>query len=138
MTKSRYYYDFYRNMPSSDYKYFELSEFDSPDIEGSGSAMSHEFMLMLVKARDIAKIPFKITSGYRTKKHNKKVGGVENSSHTKIPCEACDIYVADSAARHKILNAVIKAGFNRIGIGKNFVHIDIDSDKTTNLIWTYN
>lgn len=125
-------------MNTSDYKYFKLSEFESPDSKGTGIYMSHDFMLMLVNARHIAGIPFKITSGYRTKKHNKKVGGVENSSHTKIPCEACDIYVANSEARHKILNAVIKAGFNRIGIGKNFVHIDIDSDKTTNLIWTYN
>ena len=125
-------------MPTSDYKYFKLSEFDSPDIKGSGSCMSHDFMLMLVKARDIAQIPFKITSGYRSKEHNKKVGGVPNSSHTKSPCIACDIYVKDSKSRHIILNAVIRAGFDRIGIGKNFIHIDIDKDKTGKVIWTYN
>tara|TARA_Y100000004_G_scaffold63462_1_gene71180 strand:- start:15269 stop:15646 length:378 start_codon:yes stop_codon:yes gene_type:complete len=125
-------------MPTSDYKYFKLSEFDSPDIAGSGIHMSHDFMLMLEKARSIAKIPFKITSGYRSINHNKKVGGVATSSHTKTPCVACDIYIKDSRSRHIILHALIEAGFNRIGIGSNFIHIDIDKDKTENLIWTYN
>ena len=137
MTKIKWYYDYNRNKENTDYKYFKLSEFDSPDLPDSGINMSHDFMLMLVKAREIAKIPFTITSGYRTKEHNKKIGGVENSSHTTIPCVACDIYVDNGKNRYIILNALIQAGFRRIGIADNFVHIDIDSNKTSNLIWTY-
>jgi hypothetical protein len=28
-------------------------------------------------------------------------------------------------------------GFNRIGISHNFIHVDMDMNKTQNLIWTY-
>ena len=62
-------------------KYFKLSEFDSPDLVGSGEAMDREFLSKLDQARSLCDIPFKITSGYRTEAHNKKVGGVSNSSH---------------------------------------------------------
>ena len=57
---------------------FNLKEFDSPDLSGSGLNMDKDFLSMLDNARDIAKTPFKITSGYRTKEHNKlkvKTGG---------------------------------------------------------------
>ena len=59
-------------------KYFELSEFDSPDQENSGINMDHDFLRMLDKAREIAGISFKINSGYRSETHNLKVGGVPN------------------------------------------------------------
>ena len=49
---------------------FNLKEFDSPDLSGSGLNMDKDFLSMLDNARDIAKTPFKITSGYRTKEHN--------------------------------------------------------------------
>jgi hypothetical protein len=62
---------------------FNLSEFDSPDLTGSGSKMNPDFLLKLDKARGIAGVPFKINSGYRTESHNKKVGGTPNSAHTK-------------------------------------------------------
>ena len=51
-------------------KYFKLSEFDSPDEVGSGSKMNYTFLEKLDKARGLAEIPFKITSGYRTKEYN--------------------------------------------------------------------
>ena len=64
-------------------KYFSSKEFDSPDLEGSGINMSGELVLMLDEMSEDAGFPFKITSGYRTESHNKKVGGVSSSSHTK-------------------------------------------------------
>ena len=54
-------------------RYFKLSEFDSPDEPGSGAKMQPETLQMLDAARHIAGVPFKITSGYRTKEHNRKV-----------------------------------------------------------------
>ena len=47
-------------------KYFKLSEFDSPDLKGSGSNMNYTFLEKLDQARGLAGIPFKITSGFRT------------------------------------------------------------------------
>ena len=55
--------------------HFKLSEFDSPDEEGSGKYMDESFLMMLDHARGIAGIPFKINSAFRTKSHNAYVGG---------------------------------------------------------------
>ena len=116
-------------------RYFKLEEFDSPDKKGSGKNMSKELLIMLDNARSIAGVPFRITSGYRTKQHNKKVGGVNGSSHTKGL--AVDIAVLSGSMRYRILDALFSVGFNRIGISSNFIHCDIDEDKIQNVIWTY-
>lgn len=117
------------------YKYFSRDEFDSPDLEGSGNSMNPDFLDMLTKAREIANIPFKINSGYRTEEHNKKVGGKPRSAHTGG--FAADISCTDSVSRHKILNALIDAGFNRIGVAKTFIHCDNSPSLAQNVIWVY-
>ena len=116
-------------------KYFKLSEFDSPDLVGSGEAMDKEFLSKLDQARSLCDIPFRITSGYRSEAHNLKVGGVSNSSHIKGL--AVDIACTNSAARHIIVSALLKVGLNRIGIADTFIHVDRDPSKVANVIWTY-
>lgn len=119
-----------------EFKYFTYEEFDSKDSPGSGKKhMSDKVIQMLDEAREIAGVPFKINSGYRTKAHNKKVGGVPGSSHTLGL--AVDIACADNQSRHTILLALIQVGFNRIGISNTFIHVDIDTSKPSNRIWTY-
>ncbi len=117
------------------YKYFTLDEFDSPDEKGSGSNMNKEFMQLLDLARGIAGISFKINSGYRTAARNKKAGGVSGSSHLKGL--AADIAVNNSKERYIILQALLKAGFNRIGVSRSFIHVDLDKTKASCVIWTY-
>ena len=115
-------------------KYFTLDEFDCPSLPNSGKNMDSSFLAKLEEAREIAGIPFKITSGYRTKEHNAEVGGVPNSSH--LIGVAADIAVSGGADRYIILSALIKAGFKRIGVAKTFIHCDTDSNKS-NSVWTY-
>lgn len=112
--------------PKKKYKYFSDSEIVGLDTK---------LVEMLDKAREIAGVPFKINSGYRTPKQNKKVGGVKNSSH--LTSLAVDIACTTDSARHKIFNALQKVGFNRIGIAKTFIHCDIDKSKSPNVIWLY-
>ena len=115
-------------------KYFTLDEFDCPSLPNSGKNMDTNFLTKLEEARKIAGIPFKITSGYRTKEHNTKVGGVPNSSH--LIGVAADIAVSSGSERYIILNALLKAGFKRIGVAKTFIHCDTDPNKS-NSVWTY-
>ena len=119
---------------------FNINEFDSPDAKGSGEKMDKCFLDMLDNARDIAGIPFKINSGYRTLEQNiaiyKKLGKKPiKSSHLKGL--AVDIACKDSRARFVIVSALKDAGFTRIGISNSFIHVDSDSDKAQDVIWTY-
>lgn len=116
-------------------KYFKYEEFCSPDVPDSGVYMDAEFLKMLDSARKISGIPFKINSGYRTIEHNYEVGGKPNSSH--IVGKAADIAIKTSRQRWIILDALIKVGFNRIGIGNTFIHVDNDDTKDPDVIWTY-
>lgn len=117
-------------------KYFKLEEFNSPDAPSSGNMMNITFLQMLDKARDIAGIPFVINSGYRTQDYNEQVGGVPRSSHTTG--RAADIRAETDADKARIIWACAKAGFNRIGLGSNFVHVDSDDfRKPSPAFWDY-
>jgi zinc D-Ala-D-Ala carboxypeptidase len=121
-------------------KYFKLSEFDSPDLVGSGEAMDMDFLSRVDQARSIAQIPFKITSGFRTKQYNEDLlarGYKASAKSSHLKGLAVDIACTDSSSRHKIITALMKAGLNRIGIADTFIHVDADTSKPANVIWTY-
>jgi len=115
-------------------RYFDISEFDSPDELGSGSKMVPHVLKRIDRARELAKTPFVINSGYRTEAHNKEVGGSPTSSHLKG--FAVDISCHNSSQREKIISALIIAGFQRVGIAKTFIHADTDKSKSP-AIWLY-
>jgi uncharacterized protein YcbK (DUF882 family) len=116
-------------------KHFKLAEFDSPDAPGSGAKMQPKFLQMLDNARSLAKVAFKINSGYRTEAHNAKVKGVKESSH----CQgwAADIHCTDGNKRFVIIDSLLKSGITRIGVSSTFIHADCDPNKPAKVIWTY-
>jgi zinc D-Ala-D-Ala carboxypeptidase len=93
--------------------------------------MHEEFMAMLDKARELAGIPFVITSAYRCKAYDAKFGS--NGNHSVG--WAADIR-ADSLSRLPIIKALLSAGFERIGIGQSFIHCDAVPLKISAL-WLY-
>ncbi len=115
--------------------YFKPSEFDSPDVVGSGQDMNFNFMEKLLKARMISGVLYKISSGYRTPARNTKVGGTSGSSH--MLGLACDIHFSNNHQRFKILQGLIKAGFVRLGLGHTYIHVDNDENKTQDRAWDY-
>lgn len=112
--------------PKTTYRYFSEKE-----IVG----LNPELVKKLDEARHIAGIPFKINSGLRNEEQNKKAGGVADSAH--LSGLAVDIACTSDIDRWKIVSAFHKVGFTRIGIAKTFVHGDIDTKKTQNVIWLY-
>lgn len=114
---------------------FDLSQFDSPDQKGSGKLMDKQFLSMLRKAEKYAGFRFNYISGYRTENHNRVVGGVKDSAHTKGL--AVDIQAISIAMRDKIVAAAKTAGFKRIGIGRLSVHLDNDLSKPLYVAWGY-
>jgi len=76
-----------------------------------------------------------ITSGYRCESYTREKKRNQTSSHLKGL--AADIKCPDSRYRHHLIKSLLKVGFNRIGIGLDFVHCDLDKDKAQDVTWTY-
>lgn len=111
-------------------KNFNIKEFDCPCCHEN--KMMPSFLDMIDEARTIAGIPCIINSGYRCEKHNKEVGSTSDNHPSG---KASDIKCTDGLSRFKIVAALIKAGFNRIGVAKTFIHADC-TDKPAS-IWFY-
>ena len=116
-------------------KYFTEREFNNTTPSCSMQNIDQSTLDMLDSARDIAGIPFKINCAYRTKDWDISKGRSGNSAHTEG--KAVDIHCANSAAKFTIIDALLKAGFNRIGIAKTFVHVDNSATLPQNVIFTY-
>ena len=121
-------------------KWFDLSEFDSPDRPGSGELMEEQLLQRLDLARDIYGLPMVVTSGFRTVDHHRHLKergypAAENSSH--LLGWAVDIACIDPRARFEMVCAFVEAGFNRIGIGETFIHVDCDPEKPSDVCWIY-
>ena len=131
-------------------RFFNISEFDSPDEKGSGKNMSPLFLDFIDELRSMCDFPFRVTSGYRTQSYHdsltkRNYHTIKNSAHLKGL--AADIAVSDSVKRAYFigyaLELVHRLGLPfRVGIsaGKdkgNFIHIDIDEEKTNPRLWIY-
>ena len=112
-------------------RYFDRSEFGTHgDIEPCPVLVAK-----LDKAREAAGVPFVITSGIRSPERNAEVKGSVNSAH--LTGHAVDVWAKDSHTRFLIVTAAINAGIQRIGCGRNFVHLDTDPSKPSPRLWTY-
>ena len=116
-----------------------MNHFSEKEIEcpcGCGLNNSNPILIEILNtAREYTEIPFKINRCCSCKKHNKEVGGSETSSH--LIGLAVDLDAHGSRKRFIIVDALLKAGFNRIGIGKTFIHADIDENKDEEVVWLY-
>ena len=109
-----------------------------------GSKISPDLMRRLQEMRDLLRGPIRITSGVRCRKHP-ATRKRPTSSH--VPNDlgdgegkvghAVDIAAVGSRRRFRLLSAAVAVGFNRVGIGKSFIHLDNDSGKAQGVAWDY-
>ena len=118
---------------------FRLQEFQSGDGAGFPAAVLINLSKLaknLQVLRDELKESITITSGYRSPKHNRAVGGVANSQH--VLGKASDLQAQNTTPKQ--LAAVIeklilerKMEQGGVGIYPDFVHYDIRGTKAR---WT--
>lgn len=116
-------------------RYFKPSEFACPHCGEGADKMDAGLLHHLDAARHMAGIPFVINSAYRCEEHNKAVGGVPGSAHTKGT--AVDIAANGSRERFMIAQALMARGLVRIGVASSFVHVDVDKGKDQRVMWLY-
>lgn len=110
-------------------------DFKSSVPASQESDLHPDLVSMLKSMQSLIGWPLTITSGFRSKSWELSRGRNGSSSHTKRL--AVDVSAIDSHARYKIVVAAGAVGFSRIGIGKNFVHLDIDETKAHPIMWHY-
>jgi uncharacterized protein YcbK (DUF882 family) len=93
-----------------------------------------EFVERLQKVRENFG-PLTVHSGCRCEPHNRSVGGSPQSSH--LWGLAADIRCANSFSRFHLMRSLMEEGFQRIGLGQDFIHLDVDRAKSQSLIWLY-
>lgn len=113
--------------------YFTENEFKK--VHCRMADMDERTLILLDSLREAAGVPLVLTSAFRTFDQNLYAGGAPNSAHLKGL--AVDIACNSSATRYAIIRACFSVGICRIGIGKNFIHVDIDESLPQNVIWNY-
>jgi hypothetical protein len=119
-------------------KYFKPRDFTCrcEGLCGHPDVISQDLVTKLDKIQDLIGLPVTVIFGTRCEKFNRKSGGRERSAHTAKGgvSHAADIGCPDAAFRSAFLTAALSL-FNRIGIGKDFIHVDDDPELPTNVVW---
>lgn len=97
--------------------------------------LNSKLVANLILAQKMCGEQFVITSGFRTQAYERSKGRKGTSSHCKGL--AVDISTINSHLRFKVVGALILSGFPRLGVGKTFVHADIDETKAHPIIFHY-
>ena len=98
----------------------------------------------LVSRLEIVRISYgksmRVTSGLRCPTHNRSVGASPTSNHLPHTEEqigyAADIAVDGGQDRYDLVTLLMQ-NFKRIGIAKNFIHVDIHPEKPAPSMWCY-
>lgn len=107
-------------------KYFKWSEFECPCCKKT--IIDTELMTLLDQIREDFGEPIRVTSGYRCPDHNKKVGGVPNSTHQLGKGADIAPLNHDVDDLDRLLKSCQKFSWNiGNGINKGFIHVDIRS-----------
>lgn len=106
-------------------------------MNGATANLSPGLTAILVELESRMGFELTLTSGYRTPEHNEAVGGVTDSEHTDDPANGADVLCKRGITRWKMLKHLFDLGVSRIGLGKDFIHIGVSSEKPQQVAWEY-
>lgn len=116
-----------------EWRHFDLDEFACPCC--GQNDISRPFVGLLDQARELVGIPFRVSSGFRCKAHNRQVGGSPDSEH--LVGFAADILATDSETRFLVVSAALQVGIRRIGVNPHFVHLGVSRLHTPDVFFLY-
>jgi hypothetical protein len=110
-------------------EHFTKEEFDCQCGCGNGDIVIAERLVNELEiVRQAYNKPMRITSGIRCLSHNRNIGSRDTSSHIKGV--AVDIHCTDMGTRLELMKHLLRdAEFTRVGLHKEFIHADVDTDK---------
>lgn len=94
-------------------------------------------LLVALLEKTEKRVLFELTfsSGLRCPECNATAGGSQHSAH--ITGEAVDISIASSQLRYALLAILFDLGVKRLGIGKSFLHVDVNLTLPQHVTWLY-
>ena len=110
-------------------KYFQFSELKCR-CGCNTCNIDYDALKMLVKARVILSKPIVLNSAYRCEVHNSAIGSTTNNHTSGV---AFDIRCENGGYRLKLIEALIMAGFERIVVYFDFIHVDCNPIKQKGL-----
>ena len=97
--------------------------------------MDKSLIESLQALREYVMFPLIITSGYRCKVHNFRVGGVDNSQHTLGLAVDISTKFINGYKLFDLIDAAIGLGFKGIGVSPKFLHVDTRASEGA--LWVY-
>lgn len=127
-------YAHYSNYPKEDWPWPDFSPYELRSKSDNKLAVDKPSMDKLQHLRNLIDKPMKITSGYRSPSHNKKVGGVKDSEHLRAKAYDVDMEGHDPA---QFEAAARECGFTGFGFyhKSGFIHIDTGPQREWGLRW---
>lgn len=119
-------------------KYFNKSEFLCPCGNCKDFEIDAELLEKLDAMRELHGGPLKVTSGYRCAAYQEqlKLRGYETATGVSQHTLGRAADVTDGVTPgYELEDQARKAGFKAVGVGKNWVHVDLRSDKDRK--WSY-
>lgn len=88
--------------------------------------LDHSLLDLIAAAEKLANMRFSISSAYR-----------EGDPRSHGTGYAVDITALSSRTRYKILRAVLRVGFTRVGIYPSHIHVDVDPSRDPDVCWVH-
>lgn len=102
---------------------------------GSIDSIDLHLSIVIGKIENHLGYELEFSSGFRCKECNARASGAKNSAHLRGL--AVDVLIGNSSERDQIIEASYIFRIRRRGIGRNMIHLDIDTSLPQDKLWLY-